>query len=455
MAFSIKFLSLQKAELDYEVELRGGTGGSVQELRKQIVKLSQQLPSEDILESHLAPSDDLKGVQESLLKSHSNLDTLKQRFDKNLFFRNETLLHHVYHRLNRISNVPEVMDNLYKTCMLNYHNQYKELSGLRPQTPQLRPATPVTASTSAEPTVISVTCERNLNADIGKLRFSGKTCVRSFILRVEEFVQSRGISFDKILSLAFEIFTDDALHWYRCNRFRIQCWNDLCQLLKEDFSTSNYDYRLSAEIRMRTQGESETITIYLSIMHGMFSRLDKPLSEEDKLEILLHNIRPCYASTLSAFPEIKTVDTLKNLCRNYENVQARFTHFHEPPKLSSGTVVPEFAYNPTAGTTSSTTNKYSFNNEKAANTYYNRNTFNKSNSSHDSKRSYDNNYGTVAALGTSAPKPTYCPRCRTGDHNLRNCKEERFLICFKCGRKDVRFSDCPVCNPKHGDDPKN
>ncbi|KAL4713963.1 hypothetical protein ACJJTC_015617 [Scirpophaga incertulas] len=78
MSYPIKYLSLQKAELIYEVELRGGTGDSVQELRKQIIKLAQTLPADDILESHLDPADDLKEVKESLLKSQNNLISLKK-----------------------------------------------------------------------------------------------------------------------------------------------------------------------------------------------------------------------------------------------------------------------------------------------------------------------------------------------------------------------------------------
>lgn len=76
----------------------------------------------------------------------------------------------------------------------------------------------------------------------------------------------------------------------------------------------------------------------------MFSRLGKAMNDEDKLEILLHNIRPCYASTLSSVNEIKNIEQLKGLCQNYENIQSRLTQFHEPPKMSADTVAPEFVY---------------------------------------------------------------------------------------------------------------
>ncbi|KOB67148.1 Retrotransposable element, partial [Operophtera brumata] len=427
MAYVIKFLSLQKSELEYEVELRGGSEGSVQELRKQIVKLGQQLPSEDILESHLGPAEDLLGIRECLVKSFGYLKSLRQKFDKNLFARTETLLHHIYHRINRISSVSEVEAD-QKNCQTSFDSQYKELLALQPQNQMKSTTTSLTTESTA--TAVSVTCDRNLTSEITKLKFSGKSCVRSFILKVEEFVLSRGISYDKILSLAFEIFTDDALHWYRCNKDKAQSWNDLCDLLKEDFSNSDYDYRLSAEIRSRTQGENENITIYLSIMHGMFSRLNRPLSEDDKLEILLHNIRPCYASTLSASPEIKTMDTLKLICRNYENIQTRFSLFHEPPKVSPSTIAPEFAYKPSHSASSSSHNKYP-NYQKNSNY----NNTNPSTTYQKTDNPYQQKNIPVAALATTSSKTVFCPRCRTDDHSLRNCKQERFLICFKCGKK--------------------
>lgn len=462
MAHTIKFLSLQKSELEYEVELRGGVGETVQELRKNIVKLSQQLLSEDILESHLDPSDDLKGVKESLLKSASNLAILKSKYDKNLFIRTENILNHLFHRMNRI-NVNSDVAEVYKACATNFNTQYKDLLAIRPQTPQQQSSSSTSSHTATNlesMPPITVTCDRNLTSDITKLKYSGKSCVRSFIQKVDEFMQSRGIPDEKILSMAFEIFTEDALHWYRCNKDRAQSWQELCLLLKEDFSSSDYDYRLASEIRSRTQGESENIIIYMSIMQGMFSRLSKPFSEEDKLEILLHNIRPCYASTLAASPGIKSIDSLKSLCRNYEIIQSRFSHFHEPPAVTSSTLAPEFAYKqPSLPSSSDKPRQYNYNHNKT-------NNYNSSN-----QNTYSKNYLhpkttiskpclnasiPVDAVADSGPlRPMYCPRCRTNDHTLRTCKEVRFLICFKCGKKDVRYTDCPDCNRDSTSKPKN
>lgn len=456
MSYPIKFLSLQKPELAYEVELRGGSGDSVSDLRKQIVKLGH-IESEDILESHLEPSEDLKCVKESLLKSQNNIVTLKTKFDKNLFLRTETLLNHVYHRINRITNTPEVAD-VYKICVSNFNSQYKDLTALKSQLVTSKAPSTSTVS-NVELPAISVSCERNLSSDIGKLKFSGKTCVHSFIQKVEEFVQSRGIAYDKILSLAFEIFTDDALHWYRYNKDRVSTWQELCVILKKDFSNSDYDYRLAAEIRSRTQGERENIIIYISIMHGLFSRLSKPFSEEEKLEILLHNIRPCYANTLAASPEIKSIDSLVSVCKNYENIQSRFSLFQEPPRVSSNTLAPEFAYKHNTFTNSSYKNNFK-NVSYQQKTYYStdNNKYNKNTTAVASVQSEDNidETNNINAIATTS-KQAFCPRCRTNGHSLRNCQKERTILCFiyRCGKKDFRFPECPDCNPKSNENQKN
>lgn len=319
-------------------------------------------------------------------------------------------------------------------------------------------------STSSNPEplseLISVTCEKKLVSDVvGKLKFNGKTCVRSFIQKAEELVFSRSMPRDKLLTFAFEIFTDDALHWFRCVKDRVETWDELVKLLKQDFSQSDYDYRLLSEIRMRTQGEQENISIYISIMHGMFSRLSKRLPEEDKLEILLHNIRPIYASTLAASPNITSIDALKELCRSFENIQARMAQFHEPPKVSSDTLAREFAYNRQSsgtpinrsnGSTNYSTYRHDYNKYKNYRPYENSNkTFYKQNT----EQLRNVNVNALSTSPNSNTKQPYCPRCRVSTHSLGQCRQPHFPICFKCGKKGVRFPDCTVCNAEPS--PKN
>ncbi|KOB67497.1 Gag polyprotein [Operophtera brumata] len=454
MAYSVKFLSLQKSELEYEVHIRGTVPGlTVQDLRKQITKLGPLFPSEDILTSPFEVAEDLSGVVGVLEKVNASLDSAA--LDKNTVLRARNLLNHLYHRLNRIAGEDgkehyEQCVNLYKKATVKLDSVSESALDPLATTSSDLLTTPVN---SILPVSVTVTCDGNSENKFSKLKYDGKNCVRAFIQRVDEFSLAKNISREKLLKNATEIFTGDAIHWYRSIGDSVSTWDELAVLLRRDFGQSDYDYRLLSQIRSRTQGETENIVIYLSIMSGLFLRLSKTLSEEDKLEILLHNIRPCYASTLSSVSEIKTVEELRTLCRNYEGIQSRLSQFREPPRPTSDTLAPEFAYSGPAN------NKQNSN----FNRYHNYNRHNNNNI--DSNKSYPSKQNTstngnaqnsVHAMDSSNQRPRYCPRCRTDTHNLRQCtanKEE--LVCYVCGRKGVKTPDCPDCVVNKKPLPKN
>ncbi|KAG7298228.1 hypothetical protein JYU34_019041 [Plutella xylostella] len=451
--YAIKFLSLQKSELEYEVAIRGTTPCSkVADLRKQIVKLVSEYPSEEVLESPFDVVEDLTGCLEVLGKVEKILQ--EPQPDIAVVKRAENLLNHLYHRLHRIAPTEESKVQYDETLSLykNFVGQFRSFLEKGVDTLSMCSSSQETASDQLGTPVINVTCDRSSILDLGKIKFDGDTCVRAFIERVSEYCSARNISDARLLSFGTEIFTGNALHWFRSVRDQVSSWDELKALLRQDFDTLDFDYRLLAEIRARTQGESENITIYLSIISGMFSRLSKSLPEEDKLEIILHNIRPCYASTLASSTEIKSIEQLRTLCRNYETFQCRLNNFREPTGVTRETLAPEFAY------TSSSNKKTNYN----TNNHFKSGTYNDNNKNYG-YRNYNNNNNVQNANKTSnntlnksniqeyvhaidEKKPLFCPRCRENTHNLRQCRNpDRSIICFKCGHKGVKYPDCPEC----------
>ncbi|CAK1595930.1 unnamed protein product [Parnassius mnemosyne] len=177
---------------------------------------------------------------------------------------------------------------------------------------------------------------------------------------------------------------------------------------------------MTTEIRYRTQGESENIIIYMAVMQAMISRLSTPMSEKDQLEILLHNIRPCYTNVLANCTNVDSINRLKSICRNYEQVKARSDNFKEPIiAISSKTLAPEFAY-------------------QTANKNLPKN--------YSSDRSYANRLFANINKIFAMEKSKFCYRCRVDTHNMKECSAERVIFCFKCGIKDVRSTECPECN---------
>ncbi|KAI5647009.1 retrotransposon gag protein domain-containing protein [Phthorimaea operculella] len=443
MEYPVKFLSLQKTELEYEVLIRGSEPGStVIELRKQIVDLGPKFPSEDITDSPLEIEEDLKGISDVLTKIKLLLDA---PLEKKTSVRIQNLLHHLYHRFNRLSPDESTL-SAHNACLREYQSLFTRYNAAVEAPVEDKIITPIAninldQHSSMRPLNINVSCERAIAGELTKIKFDGKSCVRSFIQRITEFRKARDISSSKLLSYATEIFTGDALHWFRGldGQDDSSDWDALLTRLKKDFDQTDYDYRLLSEIRARTQGENENITIYLSIMSGLFSRLSSELSNEDKLEILLHNIKPCYASTLASATTISDIDTLRSLCRNYENIHARLANYKEPRRPSSETLSPEYAYNGHSSNRSHNSNQNYKLSSNVGNNY-------------DRNRSYPNyranvnklnpnNY--VHALHTSNAKPKFCPRCRDNTHHLRQCTADRSkIICFVCGE------DQPTDDPR-------
>lgn len=435
----IKYFLLNKNELSYEVLIRGGEpANNVLGLRKQINKIILSVPEDEIVDSGIDISEDSAGVLVSITELTTKVNSLNDKYDANLFQRTMALHNHIYYRLKRL----DVSDSTFAPNIKSLFEKFNSLS-LKLMTMSkpsaLQGATSEVNSTPADTLpAITVHCDHSNNTDL-KIKYDGKSCVHAFVQRMREYKTVRNIPSNKLLMCAADIFTGNALHWYRSVRDSVNSWDELIAQLIEDFSPIDYDYRLMSEIRSRTQGDQENITIYLAIMSELFSRLTKELSEQDRLEILLHNIRPCYSTVLaSCITGIESITMLRKLCLNYEKIQCLSSQFREPPKINSGTLSPDLAYVRTEYK-----QQYYKNYENYQKTYNNPNTSKQMNN-------YSNN-GSVAAVEPTpidaVNKQMFCPRCRSNDHSLRQCKKERYPICFKCGLKGVIFPNCTNCYP--------
>lgn len=105
-------------------------------------------------------------------------------------------------------------------------------------------------------------CDPYLDVSRWRVQFDGQSSVNNFLERVEELRRSRGVSKTRLLQSASELFTKDALIWYRTQHF--QTWDDLESKLREDFQPYDYSFDLMEEIRRRTQGSKEKVVTYVA-----------------------------------------------------------------------------------------------------------------------------------------------------------------------------------------------
>lgn len=232
--------------------------------------------------------------------------------------------------------------------------------------------------------------------------FSGskEESVNAFLERVEDLRVARGASHSDLMKAGVDLFTGEALIWYRSNRQVFSTWSELCEGLKEEFCSHFYSEELYEEIKKRTQGKNESVGMYLAKMSNLFARLGSRIREESKVRILLRNLLPYYQAQLVR-AEVRSVEHLKILCRQFEAVRTSMEAFVPPPPrnlcLEKDLAYFESTNMPSTSTTHNITKRFE----------------------------------------------ATCHRCHKPGHFARNCTQKR---CFKCNKIGYTVRTCPDCN---------
>lgn len=142
--------------------------------------------------------------------------------------------------------------------------------------------------------------------------------VMTFLERVEELRVARNVSKSKLFTTAIDLFSGDAVPWYRSARGKVNSWDELITELKLDFLPADFDDIVWEEIRSRRQFKGEKISIYLAIMENLFSRLTVLPEEKIRLKTIRKQMLPVYVARLS-LSEINSVRELADLCRKIES----------------------------------------------------------------------------------------------------------------------------------------
>lgn len=256
-----------------------------------------------------------------------------------------------------------------------------------------------------------------------RIQYDGESSVANFLERIEELRVSRGVSKDLLLRSAPELFTKEALIWFRTQRFG--SWDELTQCLRENFQPYDYEFDLMEEIRRRTQGAKERVVTYIASMENLFNKLgtNKP-SEWTRMKLIQRNLLP-YQQTQLALHRVENISELIRLCRMIEETAVRAQKYAPPPTNYRQLLEPELAYHrSTCGTV-----------------------FGPSVSAIDDNRRTEMSY----VEPQEAPKETIslCWNCQKTGHRFRKCTEPRRIFCFRCGHANVIANSCPDCKSKN------
>lgn len=96
--------------------------------------------------------------------------------------------------------------------------------------------------------------------------------MNAFFEKIGDIIESRGISKDVLFQCAPELFEVDALIYFRSIRDQAKCKDDIISLFREEFFRDG-NKNLFEQIKARTQGNEESIAIYVAKMQCLFNRL--------------------------------------------------------------------------------------------------------------------------------------------------------------------------------------
>lgn len=397
---------LHKDEIMYELDLLGistDENVTVEALRKQIrqvYKLARRgsLKQEPLKSPNAASEIEICGPKVTSLESQLISGNVAER---NFVLRLSCRANYLIDRLARVVESDTKLSDLRSRLVkiLSVVDKESSDSDSEYEVPQGQ-----ITSHKGEGKVVFVK-DKPINLNSLNLKFDGTTCVRVFIERLEELRQARNIPEHHLLSAFSDLLEGSVLNWFRNNRNNFLEYSHLLSCLKEDFDIPDLDYKLRNEINQRTQAKNETIVNYISTMQGMFSRLTHPLTGREQLEILMHNIRPEYMNNL-ALQKILSIDELKSYCKQLELARSRAEQFNEP----------------------------NFNNLIVTSDLHRGMT----------SRSSHKQVSALNALHSSQTVDRKCFRCNKSTHFTNQCKS-RELVCFKCGQKGVKRTECHNC----------
>lgn len=193
--------------------------------------------------------------------------------------------------------------------------------------------------------VLCLTAHSSSIRDSG-IKFTGEPNtlgVNAFLERILEIKEARGLTEEQLFKTVSDLFEGKALVWFRSMKHIIKDWSTLCAYLKDEFLPSDYNDRLWEIIKKRTQGETESISIYVAYMSNLFSRLTVPVSDSAKLKIIRKNLLPYYQEKIILL-EIDTLDSLIKFGKKLEECKVNIQKFLPP--ITSDLLEHDLSYQP-------------------------------------------------------------------------------------------------------------
>lgn len=250
------------------------------------------------------------------------------------------------------------------------------------------------------------------------LQFSGlnsKESLMSFLEKVEDLREARSLTEHQLFTSAHDLFSGFALQWYRNVKSEVSSWKELVKCLKRDFLPYEYELDLQNEIRNRTQGVNENVIVFIVAIESLYNRLDQKPTEKEIVRQIIRNLNHFFSQHL-ALREITSLSSLKETCRQIQELKVKIEKYKPPPQKRSGLLEPDLAC-----------------------------------------LSLDELpvVSRVTAISESRSKRRNCWNCHSEFHTYATCTAPRNTFCYGCGKPGVYKPSCSKCSPVSTNTPIN
>ncbi|KAF6214933.1 hypothetical protein GE061_000742 [Apolygus lucorum] len=244
-------------------------------------------------------------------------------------------------------------------------------------------------------------------------KFSGEHPEQAldFVADVEEKARTRLMGHEQLFIESAELFAGEALDWHRDAVRRVSNWSQLRQEFLIAYHGYGNDSGLRERIRSCKQTDSQSIDVFLGIMEGMYSRLERPIGEAERLEEILRNLNPFLKEKLVMTP-MSSISDLRMYARTAESGRLR---------MGSSTCVSSSIPSPSP--------VRSLRREIAA-----------------ASLAALPVGEAIEAVQSPTREPFSCYNCGSVDHPHRSCPLPRKKFCYRCGLPDVTTFTCTRCN---------
>ena len=232
------------------------------------------------------------------------------------------------------------------------------------------------------------------------IKFSGERSenVNTFIRELDKVSKLFYIDDIYKIQVLKELLSGPAALWIQANFANCQNLVLLVNALKENYKSYCSETQREIDLLQRSQAPGENISSFVACVKVINSRLEKPKSIEDCLRICLSNLHPQYLDVLYE-PEPTSFGELERRGAALEKKRAMKDAYHPPPMRL-------------------------LNDEEFGKVC-----------------SPSNQRSEISLINVKGQKLS-CWNCLKDGHGFQNCREERRIFCYKCGKQNVYSPDC-------------